>query len=376
MGNPITWIWSRLTEWWMRTSWGWLVIIGPIIAYLLLFMALDFSGLNAANPVTFTDEFVAAAAREPDSLGVRHISARLEYALVAVLLFIISVFSILWALPKVLSAFRNPFGGLTGLVIAVGLSGFLYWVYLGEEYNLRQALADDLLISLERQRLIGDLNVVLNLFGLSLPLGAMTPSEIMSLSRDFVYLFSGAAPWFLIVLAARCASFEPRRLYDESHASLRRRLMMLQMAVILAAGVLVLSVAYTRAMVAWPTTLFIDTVGQDFSGALFRYVALWGALGTVMLITALTPAYVSLLYQFDRVATHELTDQLGRAPTYQERLMWRAQHGLQLSTQQVLTTGAAVVAPLITSPALDASGLSGRDDPRGGAEIRLDQNLR
>ncbi|MEO1331192.1 MAG: hypothetical protein AAFW46_16200, partial [Pseudomonadota bacterium] len=130
-----------------------------------------------------------------------------------------------------------------------------------------------------------------------------------------------------------------------------------------------------RAMVHWPPLLLQEDLAETFTVATSRYTALWGVLGTILLIAALAPAYVSLMRQFDRVATRELAEELGRAPTYMERLQWREKHGLLISAQQVITTGAAVVAPVLTGPTLDnAAGQAGlNDNGQARQEISIDQ---
>lgn len=374
MANPITWAANRISEWWIRTSWGWLVIIGPILTYLVTWIALDIVGLSASNPIQFDAGTFVGQFRTGDELTLYSVRGRLEYALVAVLLLLTALFSIIWSLPRVLAAIRNPFGGLTGLIIAGGLSAALYWLYWISDYELRQIFADDILRFGEQLGALDPIAVQVGLMGQVFYSTEMPQSQVLAYTRDVVYFFGNAAPWFLIVLAARCAAFEPRSYRTEPPTSLRNRMMVLQIAVILAAANIVLSVAYTRAMTNWPPKLLVDELAADFDVASTRYVALWGALGTLLLISALAPAYVSLNRQFDRVANNELSEKLGRAPTYRERLDWRLTHGLVVSAQQVLTTGAAVIAPLVTSPALDASGVGRDEKPRAG--ISIDQNAR
>ena len=130
---------------------------------------------------------------------------------------------------------------------------------------------------------------------------------------------------------------------------------MLQIAVVLAAANIVLSVAYTRAMITWPPMLLAPDVAETYAAAVNRYVALWGTLGSVLLIAALAPAYLSLNRQFDRIATLELVGEEGRYVSFEDRYAWRAKHGLIISSQQMLTAGAAVVAPIVTAPALEAA---------------------
>ncbi len=361
----------RIGEWWTRSCWGWLAVIGPILCYVILWVTLDLVGLGAGNPIALkldADDF-----RDARELDLHGVAGRLEYAIASALLLIVAVFSILWAVPRILVRIRNPFGGVTGLVIAFGISAALYLLYIESSYELRQIFADDILRAGEAEGVLQPWG--LSIMGFSPMQLTLAPSQALEWSRDGIYLFSNAAPWCLIVLAACASSYEPRRFREEPPEQLRERLVLLQIAVLLAAANIVLSVAYTRAMVHWPPLLLEEDLAQAYTLATSRYAALWGAIGTVLLVAALAPAYVGLIKQFDRVATRELAEDLGRPPTYQERLQWREKHGLLISVQQAVTTGAAVVAPVLTGPTLDAQGDGAlTDDPQQARqEIRIDQ---
>ena len=367
---------DRLAEWWTRSVWGWLVVLGPMLSYLLLLVSLDIVGLGVSDPLKYLPGEASEAFLPPEKMPLYSVAGRLEYAIVSSVFFLVACFSIIWSVPRIFFSFRNPFGGLTGLLISLGSSGALYYLYLISDYNLRQVFADDLLIFGEENGMIPGIIANVNLLGVPMISGEIAQSEVMALTRNLVYLVGNAAPWCLIVLAAKCAAYEPRSFREESHESLRSRVIVLQIAVVLAAANIVLSVAYTRAMVSWPPMLLEPEFTKDYVAATSRYTALWGALGTVLLATALAPAMVSLNRQFDRVAQRELGADRGRNVSYEERIAWRRKHGLLVSAQQAVTTGAAVIAPVMTSPTLDAtqgSGQSEQDFQQTRQEIPFDQ---
>lgn len=364
---------SRIKEWWGRTSWGWLVILGPIICYLALLLSLDIVGLASDAERYFNVDEAIGQFRTGLDLQLMSMSGRMEYALVAVIYILVAAFSILWAVPRILARWRNPFGGLFGMMICLGLAGFLYTLYLVSSYNIRIAFADDILRLAEDLGVLGDIMVRFEPFGMPLLETPMSQSDMLLHVHAIIYLVGGAAPWVLVVFMACLASFEPRSLGKESHKSLRERMALLQITVVLAAANIVLSVAYLRMMTSWPVKLLEEETSAYFLMASTRYAAVWGALGTLMLLTTVAAAYVALNRQFDRVAEHELMREGDDYVTYEERLAWRRRHGLLLSAQQAVTAGAAVISPLMTSPTLDAS--TGTNDNRAQTAIQrqLDQ---
>ncbi|MBX2854478.1 MAG: hypothetical protein KTR21_05795 [Rhodobacteraceae bacterium] len=376
MWRFITGVGSRLGEWWTRSVWGWLVVIGPMLSYLFLLISLDVIGLGSSDPLEYLPANPQEAFLPAEKMTLYSVAGRLEYAIASSVFFLVACFSIIWSVPRIFFSFRNPFGGLTGLILSIGSSAALYYLYFISDYNLRQVFADDLLVYGEENGLIPSIYSNFNVLGIPIMAGELTQSQIMSMTRDVVYLVGNAAPWCLIVLAAKCAAYEPRKFREESPESLRSRIIVLQIAVVLAAANIVLSIAYTRAMVSWPPMLLEPEVAKSYIAATSRYTALWGALGTILLATALAPAVVSVNRQLDRVASRELGANRGRHVSFEERMIWRRKHGLLVSAQQALTTGAAVVAPVMTSPTLDAThGGSGQNQEirPPGQELPFDQ---
>lgn len=370
MRNAKRGVTGRISEWWARSIWGWLVFLGPVICYATLFFSLEIFGLGGANPIRFLPEDPAAAFRGPETMALYGVVGRLEYAIVTAVFFLVACFSILWSVPRILFAGANPFGGFVGIGLSFGTSLFLFWLYINSDYQLRQIFADDLLLLGEGAGLIAPLRLHIEMFGVVFVKGDVPQSTILATSRDVIYFLGNAAPWCLIVLAARCASYEPRRFREESPASLRARITVLQIAVVLAAANIVLSVAYTRAMVYWPPLLLEEELANHYAVATARYSALWGILGTVLLITTLAPAYISVNRQLDRVATRQLAGDENRFVPFAERYAWRAKHGLIVSSQQAMTTGVAVIAPIMTTPALEAA--EGAAAPKMQHEAYLD----
>lgn len=352
--RPFIWAAERIAEWWARTSWGWLVIIGPILCYSALLAGLQVVGLASELPSYYRDFDPLTSFKSGIEFDLASIAGRVTFALTASLYLLVSAFSILWAFPRILARTRNPFGGIIGLGIAFGASAALYISYLTSDANLRVAFADDILRIAERQGKIDEIPMTAALFGVTMIDEPVLVSDMLATVHSVVYFFGNAAPWFLIVFAACCASFEPKRLGRETHRQLRERMALLQISVVLAALNLVLSIAYLRAMNVWPQSLLIDTLKADFMGASTPYTAIWGATGSLMLASALAPAYISLNRHFDKIATQELMGEGDEYVAFEERLAWRRKHGLLLSSQQALATGIAVVAPLFTSPTLDA----------------------
>ncbi len=353
--RPFVWAAERIAEWWARTSWGWLVIIGPILCYSALLVGLQVVGLAADLPSYFREFEPLTSFKSGIDFDLASIAGRVTFALTASLYLLVSAFSVLWAFPRILARTRNPFGGITGIAIAFGASAALYISYLTSDDNLRVAFADDILRIAERQGKIDEIPMTAALFGFTLIDEPVLVSDMLATVHSVVYMFGNAAPWFLIVFAACCASFEPRRLGKETHRQLRERMALLQISVVLAALNLVLSIAYLRAMNVWPQSLLIDSLKSDFMGASTPYTAIWGATGSLMLASALAPAYISLNRHFDKIATQELIGDEDEYVAYEDRLAWRRKHGLLLSSQQALATGLAVIAPLFTSPTLDAN---------------------
>ncbi|MEL6979602.1 MAG: hypothetical protein AAGM38_13100 [Pseudomonadota bacterium] len=361
---------SRLVEWWHRTRWGWLVILGPVIVYLSLLVSLDLVGLAADGDPYFREVDPRTAFRSGIERDLASMSGRMEFALASVLYFLVAIFSIIWALPRILGRYRNPFGGLLGVLIAGAMVGFLYFLYLISDYNIRIAFADDVLRLGEDAGAVDLVTVRFWPFGMALYEEVMPQSQMLASIHAIVYLIGGAAPWVLVVFMANIASFEPRSLGKESHKALRMRMVNLQIALALAALNIVLSVYYLHTMMGWPLRLFEDELAASFLAAATRYSALFGVLGTLMLLSTLAPAYLALNRQYDLVAEHELMKAGDDYVSYEERIAWRRKHGLLLSAQQAVTAGVAVVAPLITSPALPTA------DTDGPPPSRFEQQLR
>lgn len=367
--RPVRWAANRLSEWWTRTCWGWLVIIGPILVYAALSTALDVVGLAADQDDFFPPVVDPDAFRSGLELDLRSIAGRTEFALTASLYGLVAFFSLVWALPRILGKTRNPFGGLMGVGIALGMAALLYVQYLASSYSLRVAFADEILIVGERLGALDPTPMMFNPLGLPIASETMLPSEMLARIHAVVYFLGNAAPWALIVLAATCAAYEPRTLGAERHARLRERMAVLQISVVLAAANIVLSVAYLRSMMAWPTGLLAPPLDVEFAEATTRYAAIWGAVGTLMLTATLAPAYVSLNRQFDRVARSELAAEGDDYVSYEDRMKFRARHGLLFSGPQAVATLGALIAPLLTSPTLDASETA--DRPRPAIEERI-----
>lgn len=347
---------SRIVEWWGRTCWGWLAILGPVICYLALLYSLDLVGMAADGGFKYFQAVEGAAAfRSGVELDLISLAGRMEYALVSALYILVGGFSIIWALPKILARTKNPFGGLFGAAIALGLSAFLYFLFWISEYNVRIAFADDVLRLGEQAGALADVNVSFVPFGFSVFKESMPPSEMLGMFHSIIYAIGNTAPWVLMVFMATIASFEPRTLGRETRRSLRQRMAELQVALVLAALNIVLSVAYTRTMMVWPVNLLNDELSVFFVGAATRYAAVFGALGTVMLIAVLAPAYLALTRQFDRIAEAELLAEGDDYVSFEERLEWRRKHGLLLSSQQAIAAAGAVLAPLMTGPTLDSA---------------------
>ena len=348
---------SRLVEWWGRTSWGWLAILGPILCYLGLLYSLDVFGFAADKEGVYYYRAIdgRTAFRTGVELDLISAAGRMEYALVSTIYLIVSAFSILWALPKIVSRPRNPFGGLFGFLIVFGLSAFLYFVYTISDYNIRIAFADEILRLGERANALSNIDVSFIPFGFTMFTESMPQSQILATAHSVVYLLGNTATWVLVVFMATIASFEPRTLGRETHKKLRQRMAELQIGLVLAALNLVLSVAYLRTMMAWPVNMLEEELSALFLIPATRYAAVIGALGSVIMISLLAPAYIALTRQFDRIAEQELKKGGDDYISFEERLDWRRRHGLLLSSQQTIAAGAAVLAPMITAPTLDGA---------------------
>lgn len=343
-------------DWWTRVSWGALVIIGPILCYLALLIALDLVGLSADRDAYFQSLYATQSFRADLELELFSIAGRAEYALTAAGYFLVSVFSILWAAPRILAKRGNPFGGVFGLLIALGASAVLYALYWYSDFNLRILFADRVLQEAEARGLLSASPMVMTILGVEVFAMDARPSEMLARLHAVVYMTGNAAPWFLIVFSACCASFERGAFGKEPRRNLRQRMALLQIAIVLGAANIVLSVAYLRAMLNWPTHLMVDETTAHFLIATTRYTAIWGAIGTLMLLTVVAPAYISLNRHFDRVAVYEREREGDDYVSYKERKVWREEHGLNLTSQEILATGAAVLAPLLASPTLEAGG--------------------
>lgn len=346
---------SRLVEWWGRTCWGWLAIAGPVLCYLALLYSLDIVGLESDGDPYFRVVDGRTAFRTGVELDLISVAGRMEYALVSSIYLIVAGFSIIWALPKIISRPRNPFGGLFGFLIAIGFSAFLYYVYTISDYNIRIAFANDILKLGEAAGTLGDIKVSFVPFGFMMYTESMPQSEMLMRAHNIVYLLGNTATWVLVVFMASIASIEPRMLGAEPHKKLRQRMAELQIALVLAALNIVLSVAYLRTMMAWPINMLQEDLGMFFMIPASRYTAVLGALGSVIVVSLLAPAYIALTRQFDRIAERELKREGEDYVSFSERLEWRQRHGLLLSSQQAIAAGAAVLAPLMTAPTLDGA---------------------
>ncbi len=362
---------GRMDDWWQRVAWGGAVIIGPILCYVALLIALDVVGLSDGQARYFDAALAVGSFKSGLELDLYSISGRSEYALTAAVYVLVAVFSIVWAAPRIAAKTRNPYGGGFGVMIAVGLSLALYVLYVVSDNNLRIAFADQILAQGEAVGVLERIPMKMQLLGVTLFGDSVPASEMLAKVHAFVYFFGNAAPWFLIVFAACCAAFEPGSFGKERHKSLRERMALLQIAVALGAANIVLSVAYLRAMLNWPTNLLEDQLAADFIVATTRYTAIWGAIGTLMLIAVVAPAYISLTRHFDRVAEFERLRDGDDYVSYKERREWREEHGLNLTSQEILATGAAVLAPLLTAPTLETADAAA-NQPQPVYEYRIE----
>jgi hypothetical protein len=148
------------------------------------------------------------------------------------------------------------------------------------------------------------------------------------------------------LLAAFAAVALRARHDDNAAADLQGRMRDLERTTIFCAAFLVLLTALNKTLVDW-TQAVLDEHHQKayayLAGAISTY---WGTFGTLVLVSALVPAFVGLRLDIDKSARAWSEDQ-------EEANRWKKDHGLEFDMKSGIGAAIAAAAPMLTVPGIE-----------------------
>lgn len=130
---------------------------------------------------------------------------------------------------------------------------------------------------------------------------------------------------------------------------LRMRRQALASTVVLASLILVLSVATTNAFYHLAAAMMAPEDAKGMAALATAGATYWGAVYTTVMIVIAVPAAMSIVRDIRRAAKLADPDM-----TFAERRDWRARHGIPVDLRDALAPALASLAPVLTSPFLEA----------------------
>jgi hypothetical protein len=251
----------------------------------------------------------------------RDLGGRVQFGVASALLLVVAVASLVLACFVIARRKRAIYA--VAIVAVAGILGIIIAYYLsGEKLDLMHQ-------ALERIKIV-----------------APSQSPFESLYAVFHYnpIVSNAAGASL--LAAFFFIALPAGENERTGAALRTRMRALEQITICSAVLLVVLTAVNKTLIDWPQA-FLNKANQEayayLAGAISTF---WGTFGTIFLVSALIPAFISIRLDIDKAAKANGRHEMAAA-------RWKEDNKLEFDFKSGLGAAIAAAAPMLTAPGID-----------------------
>jgi hypothetical protein len=305
-----------------QVKWGFAAIASPLVVTFLLYaryaqsiiLPADWSQLKPEWPQTDSVAGFAVTARD--------LGGRVQFGVASALLLVVAVASLVLACFVIARRTKRPICALA-IVALAGIFGItIAYLLSGEKLDLMRQ-------TLERIKIVAP---------------SQSPFESVFAVFHYNPIVSNAAG--AILLAAFSVIALPAGENERTGAALRARMRGLEQITICSAVLLVVITAVNKTLIDWPQA-FLNKANQEayayLAGAISTF---WGTFGTIFLVSALVPAFISLRLDIAKAARDN-----GRHDMAASR--WTEDNQLEFDFKSGLGAAIAAAAPMLTAPGID-----------------------
>ncbi len=318
-----------------------LIVVGALGVYYVLFQWLV-DPLNPAGPLPEVGNvflWESNPPARPSAILAADLNARYTFAVPSVLMTLSFIAALIVAFGLVLPQFGRVAVALGVLSLPVGAA--IGWF---EQYAnpLRSIVAD-----CSAQTAVA--SCPLDQAVLRAPSGLVFSADTLAQVRFLVGLNSMLSVAAIMLIGICCifiARTVPASQLDTRYLTRRRAGLDAMLTVV--GPILVFSVATTHGFYHFSSALMQSSDAKAYSLLASAGTTYWGAVYTTVLLVIAVPAAVSVALDGKRAATAALPD-----GSFNERLEWRKQEGIELSIRDRIRLALAGFAPVLTAPLLD-----------------------
>lgn len=256
------------------------------------------------------------------------LAGRLEFTIPSAILIFIALTTVLLAFVVIIRRASFPLniwlclaGAIVGSIVAIN--------FMNNAGITREIIVYPILHALETERL--------------------TTASVTNCTDLIVEMNVGAGIFstiiVLLALAVLSVPASPQRL---NASALRGRIRDFRALMIAVAGVLVLTVIITRALIHWQLDFLSEEARKPLLPLATAIANYWGASSTGFMLAAFIPPFLIWRYDVSRFAGDHLTQS--------KRYEYLADRGLVLAPTAAFTALLSVAAPALVTPVLDAIG--------------------
>jgi hypothetical protein len=150
----------------------------------------------------------------------------------------------------------------------------------------------------------------------------------------------------LSLLAAFAAIAMPANENERVAAALQKRMRALEQTTVCCALILAILTAVNKALIDWPQAFLAKTDQEGYAYLAGAISTFWGTFGTIVLVSALGPTFVSLRRDIANAAKAN-----GRHEMAASR--WKQENRLEFDFKSGLGAAIAAAAPMLTAPGID-----------------------
>jgi len=320
-----------------------MTVIGGVGAYFLVFRVFVdpvHDQVAPIDPESYRFLWEAGAARDPTAVLAADLAARYAVAIPSAMLAMAALASFVAAFAIILRRFDWPTRALGAVA---GLAGALLGYV--EQYNnpVRGAVADcppgdlDRLCPLDQAVLRAGPEASFSGAGLEQLQLLVHMNSALSVAACCVL----GVCFLAIARQADAGGLDP--------VTLRRRRTALSFTLCLAALILVLSIATTHGYYHFASSLIADAPGRNIGALGSAGASYWGAVYSTVFVIIALPAVFGMYRDVRRAAIRA-----NPGASHAARTRWCAEHGLTVDLREVLLPMLTALAPVLTSPLLDA----------------------
>jgi hypothetical protein len=148
------------------------------------------------------------------------------------------------------------------------------------------------------------------------------------------------------LLAAFVSIAVPAGEGERDGGALRARLRALEQTTICCAIILVILTAVNKALVDWPQAFLSKPHQEAYAYLAGTISTFWGTFGTIVLVCALVPPFISLRWDIASAAKANGRHEMAAA-------RWKQDNKLDFDFKSALGAAIAAAAPMLTAPGID-----------------------